>query len=102
MASTSTSTHTGPRTDTGAHSADAGDEITGARERIDALDARIIALVQERVEVSAQIQRTRIASGGRRISLNREMEILVRYRDRLGKRGTALAMTLLELSRGPA
>nr|WP_279632428.1 chorismate mutase [Streptomyces bauhiniae] len=74
--------------------------IDDARTRIDALDDRIIGLVQERMAVSAVVQQTRIASGGRRVSLSREMEILGRYRDALGKPGTALAMTLLELCRG--
>ncbi|MFF9766937.1 chorismate mutase [Streptomyces sp. NPDC053086] len=74
--------------------------IAGARERIDALDDRIIGLVQERMAVSAVVQQTRIASGGRRVHLSREMEILGHYRDALGKPGTALAMTLLELCRG--
>jgi chorismate mutase len=74
--------------------------ITAARARIDALDDRIIGLIQERVAVSAVVQETRIASGGRRVSLTRENEILRHYSDALGKPGTALAMTLLELSRG--
>ncbi|MGW4563655.1 chorismate mutase [Streptomyces sp. NPDC004561] len=74
--------------------------IADARERIDALDDRIIGLVQERMAVSAVVQQTRIASGGRRVSLSREMEILGRYREALGRPGTALAMTLLELCRG--
>ncbi|MET8563582.1 chorismate mutase [Streptomyces flaveolus] len=74
--------------------------IADARERIDALDDRIIGLVQERMAVSAVVQQTRVASGGRRVHLSREMEILARYRDALGKPGTTLAMTLLELSRG--
>ncbi|MEU6522077.1 chorismate mutase [Streptomyces sp. NPDC046924] len=85
---------------TGARTAEAADVITGARERIDALDDRIIGLVQERMAVSAVIQRERIASGGRRVNLSREMEILSHYREALGKSGTTLAMTLLELSRG--
>ncbi|MCF6526031.1 chorismate mutase [Streptomyces sp. JJ36] len=87
---------------TGARTGEAAEEITGARERIDALDARIIALVRERVRVSADIQRARIDSGGRRVNLSRETEILTRYREQLGRPGTALAMTLLELSRGRA
>ncbi|MGW3205888.1 chorismate mutase [Streptomyces sp. NPDC001135] len=74
--------------------------IANARERIDALDDRIIGLVQERMAVSAVVQQTRIASGGRRVNLSREMEILGRYREALGKPGTTLAMTLLELCRG--
>ncbi|MEU5042563.1 chorismate mutase [Streptomyces griseorubiginosus] len=74
--------------------------IADARERIDAIDDRILGLIQERMAVSAVVQQTRIASGGRRVHLAREMEILGRYRDALGKPGTNLAMTLLELSRG--
>ncbi|MFC8433880.1 chorismate mutase [Streptomyces sp. NPDC057253] len=74
--------------------------IANARERIDALDDRILGLIQERMAVSAVVQQTRIASGGRRVHLAREMEILGRYRDALGKPGTTLAMTLLELCRG--
>ncbi|MGP3773774.1 chorismate mutase [Streptomyces sp. SDT5-1] len=76
------------------------DVISGARERIDALDDRIMGLVQERMAVSAVVQEARIASGGRRVHLARENEVLGRYRDALGKPGTSLAMTLLELCRG--
>jgi chorismate mutase len=85
---------------TGAHTTEAADVITGARERIDALDDRILGLIQERMAVSAVVQEARIASGGRRVNLSREMEILETYRKALGKPGTALAMTLLELCRG--
>ena len=74
--------------------------IADSRTRIDALDDRIIGLVQERMAVSAVIQEARITSGGRRVNLSREMEILGHYRDALGKPGTSLAMTLLELCRG--
>ncbi|MFF9125985.1 chorismate mutase [Streptomyces sp. NPDC014889] len=100
-------TVTAPQTQTpaatapsGARADEAAHVITGARERIDALDDRIIGLIQERMAVSAVIQETRIASGGRRVNLSREMEILGHYRDALGKPGTTLAMTLLELCRG--
>ncbi|KUJ67031.1 chorismate mutase [Streptomyces albus subsp. albus] len=72
----------------------------GGRTAIDELDRRIIALIQERMSVSADIQRDRLAAGGRRVDLAREMQILSRYRAPLGKPGTALAMTLLELCRG--
>ncbi|MBQ0828626.1 chorismate mutase [Streptomyces tagetis] len=90
-----------PGTDrTGAHGPEAADVIAGARDRIDALDDRIIGLIQERMAVSAVVQDARITSGGRRVNLSREMEILGRYRDALGRPGTALAMTMLELCRG--
>ncbi|MEW5355409.1 chorismate mutase [Streptomyces sp. 16-176A] len=89
-----------PADRTGARTDEAASVISGARERIDALDDRIIGLVQERMAVSAVVQEARIGSGGRRVNLAREMEILGRYRDALGKPGTTLAMTLLELCRG--
>ncbi|GGU21698.1 chorismate mutase [Streptomyces daghestanicus] len=85
---------------TGARTPEAAGVITGARERIDALDDRIIGLIQERMAVSAVIQDARIASGGRRVNLSRETAVLGHYREALGKPGTALAMTLLELCRG--
>ncbi|MFG3285011.1 chorismate mutase [Streptomyces sp. NPDC048111] len=85
---------------TGARTDEAAAVITGARERIDALDDRIIGLIQERAAVSAVIQESRIASGGRRVNLNREMQVLAHYSDALGRPGTALAMTMLELCRG--
>ncbi|MCW8382859.1 chorismate mutase [Streptomyces justiciae] len=74
--------------------------IADARERIDAIDDRIIGLIQERAAVSAVVQQTRIASGGRRVHLAREMDVLNHFSEALGKPGTSLAMTLLELCRG--
>ncbi|MFJ4850558.1 chorismate mutase [Streptomyces sp. NPDC088733] len=79
---------------------DAETVIAGGQQRIDDLDARIVALIRERMTVSAGIQRARIASGGRRVHLAREMEVLARFRGELGRPGTTLAMTLLELCRG--
>jgi chorismate mutase len=86
--------------DTGAGSTEAAGLISGARERIDELDQRILGLLAERIAVSEEIQRARIASGGRRVHLSREMEVINRYSGALGKRGAALAMTVLELCRG--
>nr|WP_042451940.1 chorismate mutase [Streptacidiphilus jiangxiensis] len=74
--------------------------IAGARARIDELDTRILDLVRRRVAVSAEVQAARIAAGGPRLSLTREMEILDRYRAQLGASGTEIAMLLLELCRG--
>jgi chorismate mutase len=76
--------------------------IAEARQRIDALDARIIALVRQRVETSGEVQRARMGAGGRRLHLAREMEVLRAYGDALGRPGTELAMALLELGRGRA
>jgi chorismate mutase len=74
--------------------------IAQRRQRIDDLDTRLIALVRERMDVSGEIQAARMGSGGRRVNLAREMEILRTYGDALGRPGTTLAMTLLELCRG--
>ncbi|MDQ0992561.1 chorismate mutase [Streptomyces sp. V3I7] len=103
MSSTAIATATATATateKTGARTAEAAATISDARERMDALDDRIIGLVQERMAVSAVIQEARITSGGRRVNLSRETEILTHFRDALGRPGTALAMTLLELCRG--
>ncbi|KMS67365.1 chorismate mutase [Streptomyces viridochromogenes] len=100
MTATAAQTQTSAAEAAGVATPEAADVITGARERIDALDDRIIGLIQERMAVSAVIQEARITSGGRRVNLSRELEILNHYSEALGKPGTALAMTLLELCRG--
>ncbi|MGK5630886.1 chorismate mutase [Streptomyces sp. URMC 123] len=101
---TGTDTASGPGIssgpDTGARTPDAAARIASARRVVDDLDGRIIDLVRERMAVSEDIQRARMGSGGPRVSLSREMEILSQYREALGRPGTALAMTLLELCRG--
>ncbi|QPP06949.1 chorismate mutase [Streptomyces bathyalis] len=107
-----TTGRTGPDT-TGAGAAGGGESGaesgTGARSRIDELDARIIALVQERRTVAAGVRQARTEAGdgpagersgaGEQVGLAREMEILNRYRSELGRPGTQLAMTLLALCR---
>ena len=75
-------------------------DVAAGRARIDEIDAEIIRLVQERVGVSEQVQRARRESGGPRIVHARENEIVGRWRDALGRPGTAIALALLELSRG--
>lgn len=74
--------------------------IAKGRARVDELDRRIIELIRERVETSLEVQGARVAAGGRRVQLAREMEVIGRYRAALGKPGTSVAMTLLELCRG--
>ena len=74
-------------------------EIGQLRAEIDHLDAEILRLVKRRTEVSRMIGATRMASGGTRIVVNREMDVLARYRE-LGPEGRQLAMVLLNLGRG--
>ncbi|HTJ70820.1 MAG TPA: chorismate mutase [Actinospica sp.] len=80
--------------------AEAPGGVPGGRERIDAIDAEIIALIQRRTAVSAEIQAARMTDGGRRLDLRRETEVIGRYTRPLGRPGTSVAMALLELGRG--
>jgi chorismate mutase len=79
----------------------ATEHIAGLRERLDEIDARIIELWQERAAISQEVGRTRVASGGTRLVLNRENEILERYRSQLGADGVQLALLVLRAGRGP-
>jgi chorismate mutase len=76
------------------------EQITAERDHIDALDRRILELIEERVAVSHRIQAARLGSGGRRTDTRREQEIIARYAERFGRSGTRLSLILLELSRG--
>lgn len=74
--------------------------VCSGRAQIDDLDARILALITERVNTAADIQAARIADGGRRLDLKRETEIIARYRGALGRPGVTVALAVLELCRG--
>jgi chorismate mutase len=75
--------------------------IPANRQRIDDLDGEIIRLILERRELSRQVQAARLATGGVRVELNREAQILGTYRDALGQDGVTLASALLRACRGP-
>ena len=70
------------------------------RSSIDDCDAAIIELVQRRLAVSQEIGALRAASGGTRLSLSREQQVLSRFRAALGQDGAALGMLLLRQGRG--
>jgi chorismate mutase len=74
--------------------------IAELRDEIDACDAEIIALVQRRLAISHEIGSIRASSGGTRLSLSREAEVLNRFRLALGPDGAALGMMLLRQGRG--
>lgn len=71
------------------------------RHRIDEIDAAIIQLWQERASISRQIGSIRLASGGTRMVLAREQEVIRRFRAVLGADGTSIALMLLRAGRGP-
>jgi chorismate mutase len=70
------------------------------RAEIDACDDQLVELVQRRLSLSRQIGSIRTSSGGTRLSLAREREVLARFRRDLGPDGAALGMLLLRQGRG--
>jgi chorismate mutase len=86
---------------TGAGELLAADEIRAMRERIDEIDQAIIDLWLERARLSQQVGKTRMASGGTRLVLSREREIVERFRAALGADGTQVALMILRAGRGP-
>ena len=88
-------------TTTGAGAEPAAHEILAIRERIDEIDQALIDLWQERARLSQQVGKTRLASGGTRLVLAREREIVERFRSALGADGTQVALMILRAGRGP-
>jgi chorismate mutase len=88
-------------TTTGTDEPVAATQIGDLRSRLDEIDAQLIALWQERAAISREVGATRVASGGTRLVLSREGEILERYRQELGPDGTQLALLVLRAGRGP-
>ena len=86
---------------TGTREEGAAGEIVNMRARIDEIDTALIALWKERAEISQTVGATRVASGGTRLVLSREREILDRFRAELGADGTQLALLILRAGRGP-
>jgi chorismate mutase len=86
---------------TGTSAPEAAMEISKMRARIDEIDAQLIELWQERAAISQQVGKTRVASGGTRLVLSREREIMDRFRAELGPDGTQLALLILRAGRGP-
>jgi chorismate mutase len=74
-------------------------DIDDLRNEIDRLDTEILAAVKRRTEVSQEIGKARMASGGTRLVHNREMKVIERYSE-LGQDGKDLAMLLLRMGRG--
>jgi chorismate mutase len=77
-------------------------EIIRLREQIDEVDGELVSIVQRRIALSKQIQAVRMAHGGRRREHSRELKIVNTYVEGLGRGGSQLALTLLELCRGRA
>jgi chorismate mutase len=79
----------------------AAEQISGLRQRIDEIDGQLIELWRERAAISGEVGRVRIASGGTRLVLERERQIVDRFREALGADGVQLALLILRAGRGP-
>jgi chorismate mutase len=86
---------------TGTPDTGASDRIGDLRHRIDEIDQALIDLWRERAAISGEVGRVRIASGGTRLVLAREREIVDRFREALGADGVQLALLILRAGRGP-
>jgi chorismate mutase len=74
--------------------------IATMRDRIDEIDAALVSLWHERADLSRRIGAARVASGGTRLVLDREREILDRFHGAIGADGVQLGLLLLRAGRG--
>ncbi len=79
---------------------DPDERISELRSAINVCDAEIIDLVRRRLAISQEIGTLRAATGGPRLSLSRERQVLARFGEALGPDGAALGMLLLRQGRG--
>ena len=100
MTTTSTPTDERPTDERPTDERPTDERIAELRGRIDACDAEIVRLVQHRLAVSQEIGELRRATGGTRLSLSREQQVLARYQDALGPDGATLGLMLLRQGRG--
>jgi chorismate mutase len=89
-----------PAVDPAADPATAAERIAALRNRIDEIDSTLIELWRERAAISSEVGRVRIASGGTRLVLSREREIIDRFGAELGADGVQLALLILRAGRG--
>src|SRR4051794_12076054 len=79
---------------------DRRDELGAYRQRVDEFDRIIIEALGARAAVSRLAQATRVSRGGTRVDLNRELQIIAKYRAELGSEGAELADAILRTCRG--
>jgi len=75
--------------------------IADMRRRIDMVDEAIIQLWQERTSISRRIGSIRLETGGTRVVLSREQQVIERFHAGLGVDGTTIALLVLRAGRGP-
>lgn len=75
--------------------------IARGRERLGELDRALIELIRARAAAARELERLRGETGGPRTDLAAENGMLRGYHGALGRRGTSIALLLLELGRTP-
>ncbi len=75
-------------------------DVLSGRAAIDEVDAAIRALVQQRRDLSQQVQVLRSGGGHPGIQHGRENDVVRAYADELGRPGTRIALEILTLCRG--
>ena len=74
-------------------------DIEKLRAEVDILDARILATVRERIEITRRAGAVRMEAGLPRVTHSSEMDLLRRFEKHLGRDGVTLGMLLIRLSR---
>lgn len=75
-------------------------DVAAGRARLDAIDAGIRDLIEERIELSRQVQQLRRTQGRPGVQHCRENQIVAGYVEALGDPGTDIALAVLTLCRG--
>lgn len=70
------------------------------RFAVDNLDTSIAQLIKERALISNRLQQSRVRSGGARVDISREREVLAAYAAQLGTDGIGVARAVLTFCRG--
>ncbi|MEN0140150.1 MAG: chorismate mutase [Rhodococcus sp. (in: high G+C Gram-positive bacteria)] len=78
-----------------------GTDLNRVHAEIARLDAEILDAVNRRLVLAQLAARTRVESGAPMVALGGETDVIRRYQDELGPRGSLLALELLRLARPP-
>ncbi|GCE41786.1 Chorismate mutase I [Rhodococcus wratislaviensis] len=78
-----------------------GTDLDRVHAEIARLDAEILDAVNRRLVLAQLAARTRVESGAPMVALGGETDVIRRYQDELGPRGSLLALELLRLARPP-
>ncbi|OUS95235.1 chorismate mutase [Rhodococcus sp. NCIMB 12038] len=96
-----TDSDSGAVTEDAAGAVSDGTDLNRVHAEIARLDAEILDAVNRRLVLAQLAARTRVESGAPMVALGGETDVIRRYQDELGPRGSLLALELLRLARPP-